>query len=1139
MKKCGPSSLTPNLALGPPRRSSAIELSALSSSQTSSNNTKTGGPGNLLLGNNLAGQYANLGSGSRSAATSPVAGVASTHNLSLASFGGGSGSTSGKDSNSPRHSKRTSNEAWVCPNDRQLALRAKLQSGWSVKTAIMNQWKQPEPITAEEHEKIRQVVEKAEALEKSEEERLGRLIERLEGLRHSRLGNGEADCILCGEVFRFYHHSQKRCGECGKMTCGKCGKEYPLSSHPPQGGTATGHQNRSRKTSLTSSSALSSSMTSIFTSALMGNSVNAGGDGGETLTVWLCKICAEQREIWKKSGAWFFKGMPKYAKPTGGGTAPQRRFSHFMPIASNSINDMRSSGPGSYSGRETDNNSSEDETQTIMLRNRSSIGSAGNRSSIGSAGGLIAASQRSGAIGRVLSRAGSQASDEDDRISIPSANGQSMYEFEDQRLSRPRHLPSSLIPPSRSTSVPPGSTTDGRGESNGAATSHHYHAPLPPREDHRRSASPAGSLIGEQQPPVMHPNPQIAQQQHHHPHRGGGAGGGGGPLAHPPRSMSPRYFRPPPGVGPPHFRGPGPPWGRGPRPPGFDPRFSPRGPPRRHPMGPRGPPGYHPGHRSRMPGPPRGPPGLMRPPRGHPMGPRGGGPSPYGAHPFPHSAPHSPMTSHRSINDLPNPARPTSTSYDAHAQLYSPSPPTSLPAADLGSARRSDFIHEFQAASPEAIECEADKSPGAACQMVEVEDDEREEEVPSPPLRHYNKAKPMPEKENKFTSTLRRLSTVSKAKNNWMRLLDKKKKNKTKRKSKEKEMASNGSNQGDSGIEAVTTPSSVHDQSMRPSSTTSRESEADAVTSGYFSRQESQSRGSDETLSSPTPEGSHGLIEFSIAYDEATTNLLLNVIKAKKIKGMDANGLSDSFCRVSIIPPPGGRIPKAQETKTIAKSINPHYNANLNFVGVLTYDMILHSSIHLAILDEDLAGDHLLAETKFPLEKILPQMNKKFQVPLEKPCLKETVDGMIVSHNVGRVELSLSYYVKSGMLKVLIKQCHDLPGINEHRSVNSYVKAVLYPLSKSSKHETTVKWNTVNPEFHEQFVYLTSHSELPKQSLHLTVWDRGKGKPDEYIGGIILGMNAKGCRLQHWSDMIKCPGQAHAKTHYLSANYID
>ena len=29
----------------------------------------------------------------------------------------------------------------------------------------------------------------------------------------------------------------------------------------------------------------------------------------------LCKICAETREVWKKSGAWFFKGMPRYVIP--------------------------------------------------------------------------------------------------------------------------------------------------------------------------------------------------------------------------------------------------------------------------------------------------------------------------------------------------------------------------------------------------------------------------------------------------------------------------------------------------------------------------------------------------------------------------------------------------------------------------------------------------------------------------------------------------------------------------------------------------------------------------------------------------------------------------------------------------------
>lgn len=30
---------------------------------------------------------------------------------------------------------------------------------------------------------------------------------------------------------------------------------------------------------------------------------------------WLCKICSETREMWKKSGAWFFKGLPRYELP--------------------------------------------------------------------------------------------------------------------------------------------------------------------------------------------------------------------------------------------------------------------------------------------------------------------------------------------------------------------------------------------------------------------------------------------------------------------------------------------------------------------------------------------------------------------------------------------------------------------------------------------------------------------------------------------------------------------------------------------------------------------------------------------------------------------------------------------------------
>ena len=55
-------------------------------------------------------------------------------------------------------------------------------------------------------------------------------------------------------------------------------------------------------------------------------------------TAWLCKICAESRELWKKSGAWFFKGMPKpeleaamQPAKLGEGHKKERRFTVYKP----------------------------------------------------------------------------------------------------------------------------------------------------------------------------------------------------------------------------------------------------------------------------------------------------------------------------------------------------------------------------------------------------------------------------------------------------------------------------------------------------------------------------------------------------------------------------------------------------------------------------------------------------------------------------------------------------------------------------------------------------------------------------------------------------------------------------------------
>ena len=46
--------------------------------------------------------------------------------------------------------------------------------------------------------------------------------------------------------------------------------------------------------------------------------------------------------------------------------------------------------------------------------------------------------------------------------------------------------------------------------------------------------------------------------------------------------------------------------------------------------------------------------------------------------------------------------------------------------------------------------------------------------------------------------------------------------------------------------------------------------------------------------------------------------------------------------------------------------------------------------VHNATLstDEDLPGDHLLAEATLSLKRVLQQSQKKFQVPLERPNLR-------------------------------------------------------------------------------------------------------------------------------------------------------
>ncbi|KAE8741629.1 hypothetical protein FOCC_FOCC012831 [Frankliniella occidentalis] len=155
----------------------------------------------------------------------------------------------------------TTKHRWVCPSDRHLALRAKLRTGWSVKTQpleILPKAQEPTVLDESEQAMILDVIRRAEHIDLTEQERVGRLVDRVDNMKRNAMGNGANQCILCGTKFGFLGSTSYLCHDCQKFVCSKCSIETCSSSSSKE-------------------------------------------------QIWLCKICSETREMWKKSGAWFFK----------------------------------------------------------------------------------------------------------------------------------------------------------------------------------------------------------------------------------------------------------------------------------------------------------------------------------------------------------------------------------------------------------------------------------------------------------------------------------------------------------------------------------------------------------------------------------------------------------------------------------------------------------------------------------------------------------------------------------------------------------------------------------------------------------------------------------------------------------------
>ncbi|RNA34934.1 rabphilin-3A isoform X1 [Brachionus plicatilis] len=185
-----------------------------------------------------------------------------------------------------------------------------LNAGWSIHTGKKAVKKDPQ-LTEAELIEIQKVLQRSEKLEQNERDRVIKLVDRLENMKRNASQAGcnlsPNRCALCGDYFCLLRTAPTQCSSCNMILCNKCcidtecTIDNDLSSNPSQ----------SRRNSSSNGS--------------MANSL-IGSASTNSKTVYLCRICSEQREVekiqietlifihtfLKKSGAWFLRKFPNY-----------------------------------------------------------------------------------------------------------------------------------------------------------------------------------------------------------------------------------------------------------------------------------------------------------------------------------------------------------------------------------------------------------------------------------------------------------------------------------------------------------------------------------------------------------------------------------------------------------------------------------------------------------------------------------------------------------------------------------------------------------------------------------------------------------------------------------------------------------
>ncbi|XP_042894058.1 synaptotagmin 1-like isoform X7 [Penaeus japonicus] len=280
--------------------------------------------------------------------------------------------------------------------------------------------------------------------------------------------------------------------------------------------------------------------------------------------------------------------------------------------------------------------------------------------------------------------------------------------------------------------------------------------------------------------------------------------------------------------------------------------------------------------------------------------------------------------------------------------------------------------------------------------------------------------------------------------------------------------------------------------------------------------EEGESKKSEEKL---------GRLNFKLEYDFNSNSLSVTVIQCEELPALDMGGTSDPYVKVYLLPDKKKKF----ETKVHRKTLNPVFNETFTFKQV-PYADIMSKTLVFGIYDFDRFSKHdQIGEVKIPLCQVdLAQTIEEWRdlVSVEGDGGQE--------NKLGDICFSLRYVPTAGKLTVVILEAKNLKKMDVGGLSDPYVKICLIQNGKRlKKKKTSIKKCTLNPYYNESFSFEIPFEQIQKVNLQVTVVDYDRIGTSEPIGRCVLGMNASGTELRHWSDMLASPRRPIAQWHTL------